>query len=786
MSNPEHNFDKKSLLALATKIIGASQGTLNVLCGTPICNLKTVQRNAKNTKDPAPLQSMIATISTKYPISVDAAKAKRLKIPSQYLDRNDNHQYGRRRCSLEAITWYLDNVATPNDEIKAAIDVLFRGKRKEVADHYAIDWLSARIRFGRTLLNRQLVETQEVVFNVPQNQKTDYLMAAVMPHLTIIYPHLDKTIIRDLRMLETLSSTAKLTLQSQLRLLLDFMDPKPRYMPALPDYPMAVNKVRYVYASAHHLVQVSRAAVQAQGSYHQIIQSVGQMVWYLLHDGHRPNDINAKLSCATFRSVPFQLILDAEQDRSSMYPKLLFAVMGRAVDIEKKIRGFSFLPFSGTTEQEMTKNRAGVNFARYIGTEKLQIMGPGFIAHVTRVDDMYTRVVLQQCDVEDFKKAMAALHVYLKRGFQESWKRSIRAMTEEIYNYVIRNIHQALDLRPSELRDMFSTYTSTDRFVFEEYIEPLPKLRRQASVDRTTINIVGQQGFQVTRPRTYPLLPIDFRVDASMFADFLAPPRRLLRKIQFYCAPGNFAVLMRHITENNYNWRNDCIREGVNETQRVSVASTSRAILQSLRDHQELRAAIAFYYCFSGHPTRLYGEVGEDVNFLWFGSHPINLSLSRGDVQVVNGVFTVMGQPADVVKEETYFEALPVLLPGFKLLLDYQGPSRVMSYQRAFELSKQMKPGSIIKVFMFGKDLILERSDRHLLDVTRTINTRMHSHTMPLALEGLVNLSKRIHDEADLSQIPVKRVREEEGFEMEAVMEEDQDSMEEYDDSDWV
>lgn len=786
MSNPEHNFDKKSLLALATKIIGASQGTLNVLCGTPICNLKTVQRNAKNTKDPAPLQSMIATISTKFPISIDAAKAKSLRIPGQYLDRNDNHQYGRRRCSLEAITWYLDNVATPNDEIKAAIDVLFRGKRKEVADHYSIDWLSARIRFGRTLLNRQLVETQEVVFSVPQNQKTDYLMAAVMPHLTIIYPHLDKNIIRDLRMLESLSSTAKLTLQSQLRLLLDFMDPKPRYMPALPDYPMAVNKVRYVYASAHHMVQVSREAVQAQGSYHGLIQSVGQMVWYLLHDGYRASDINSKLSCATFRSVPFQLILDAEQDRSSMYPKLLFAVMGRTVDIEKKIKGFSFLPFSGKTEQEMTKNRAGVNFVRYIGLEKLQIMGPGFIAHVTRVDDMYTRVVLQQCDMEDFKRAMAALHVYLKRGFQDSWKRSIRAMSEEVYNEVLRNIHQALGLKPSDLRDMFSNYTSNDRFVFEEYIEPLPKLRRQATVDRTTINIEGQQGFQVARPRTFPLLPIEFRVDSSLFADFLAPPRRLMRKIQFYCAPGNFSVLMRHITENNYNWRNSCISEGVNETQKVSVASTSRAILQSLRDHQELRAAIAFYYCFSGHPTRLYGEVGEDVNFLWFGSHPINLSLSRGDVQVIDGEFTVMGQAVDRVREEKYIEALPVLLPGFKLLLDYQGPARVISYQRAFELSRQMKPGSVIKVFMFGKELILERSDRHLLDVTRTINTRMHSHLMPLALENLVNLSKRVHDEVDLSQIPVKRVRPEEEVEPDEERGEDLGSEEEYGEIEWV
>ncbi|KAF5202652.1 Pb2 [Thalictrum thalictroides] len=113
---------------------------------TPVANLRAVRRSAKNTKDPSPLSSTIITINTKYPISVDRVKARRYGIPAEFLaPSNDAHQFGRQLCKIEAVDWWVDNAAEPNDDLQNLVRLLYSQHTKDATDYYGIDWRETHI-----------------------------------------------------------------------------------------------------------------------------------------------------------------------------------------------------------------------------------------------------------------------------------------------------------------------------------------------------------------------------------------------------------------------------------------------------------------------------------------------------------------------------------------------------------------------------------------------------------------------------------------------------------------
>nr|QRW42587.1 MAG: polymerase PB2 [Guadeloupe mosquito quaranja-like virus 1]QRW42588.1 MAG: polymerase PB2 [Guadeloupe mosquito quaranja-like virus 1]QRW42589.1 MAG: polymerase PB2 [Guadeloupe mosquito quaranja-like virus 1]QRW42590.1 MAG: polymerase PB2 [Guadeloupe mosquito quaranja-like virus 1]UGO48656.1 MAG: polymerase PB2 [Palmetto orthomyxo-like virus] len=761
-SENQGGFDKKGLLALAEKIISANQGTIDILKDTPVCNLKTVQRNAKNLKDPAPLQSMIAVIGTKYPLSVDSAKAAKHGIPLHFLDRDDAHQFGRRRCKLEAVPWFLENMATPDEGIKEAIDILFRAKKAEVQAHYSVPWRESRVRFGKTCLQRQLVPTQEVVFKVPHNQRVEYLMTALMPHLSIMYPSLDPTIVKELKVLSNLRLESKLTIQSQLRILLDLMDPKMRYMPALPEYPHSVNRVRYVYASGNHLILVPVTASRDKGIYTEILTLVGKVCWYLLNNKRSPEEIRAVLQCCTFRGVSLLVIVHEEVDTINMYLKLLFAVMGLPIYVEKVVRGYTFTPISGNMRQELTRNSAGTRYASYIGTEKVQVRGEGFIANVTRHEDVITRIVLQRCDFNIFLRALAAISVYIKIGFHTSKARSIRAMEEETFEGATKDPAKYLRMSREEIKTAWKKDTGYRKIAFEEYIEPTPKAQKYVTVEGTTIHVKGGQDFNVQKPRIYPLLPIEFRCQRSLLNDFMSPPVMLRSKIAYYVHEGNFAEMMRRAQADDWNWLNECIMEGVEPTQRIQVAVNARYAFRVVMEQQGFRHYLAYLYCLCHYRVPIAGEVAQDIEFRFYNSLRLSLYLTTPDATMVDGEFRIAGSVIARYEEGVFTSLIPIFLRGYRLLENYDGPFKITSVPRAAELAPNLKPGSVLKVFLFGREYFLERDLFFELSVQRTIAVRTSNINLPSALLNLISLNKRVHDEADISTVPVKKPRCEE------------------------
>lgn len=95
-------------MRLCNNILAAPKKTIEILRNTPLCDTKGVKRASRDVKHPNPLSSTMATMSQKYPITINKERAIRYKVPEElYLKVEDNHIGGRLLCRKEAVDWWV-------------------------------------------------------------------------------------------------------------------------------------------------------------------------------------------------------------------------------------------------------------------------------------------------------------------------------------------------------------------------------------------------------------------------------------------------------------------------------------------------------------------------------------------------------------------------------------------------------------------------------------------------------------------------------------------------------
>lgn len=141
MENRDRN-KKAILMAICHKIIGSSKREKEIMRTRPINSLRVVSRNAKNTKDPNPLQTTLSTISTKYPLSVDISLAKKHGVPEDLMciKKKDTHQHGRVLAKMEIVDWWVSNSPLPSESGIEVVDILREHPRKEARYYSEINF----------------------------------------------------------------------------------------------------------------------------------------------------------------------------------------------------------------------------------------------------------------------------------------------------------------------------------------------------------------------------------------------------------------------------------------------------------------------------------------------------------------------------------------------------------------------------------------------------------------------------------------------------------------------
>nr|QRW42567.1 MAG: polymerase PB2 [Astopletus virus] len=730
---------KRILMALVQKVNKASVNTISILRTTPLCNLKTIQRRSKNLKDPNPLSSMMIATSNRYPLSVDTKKAAECKLPREFLGGPDSHQYGRTLCKIEALQWYSDHAPPPTDETKAAVDILFKAKRKEVRDHYAKDWEHSIIRYGAVLLVRKPVPTQEVVFEVPPGQRHDYLIAALMPDHYTNRGNLDPEILERLNEVKVLSIGAKLMLQSQLRILLNMFDPKVRFIPALDTASDNLNRVRYTVASGTHRVIVTDPTAGNGKEYSDFLSQLGRACWYLCSHKESVTAVRNAVCTSRYRGRPIGSILAQEVESQSIYQRFLRAIMGQDLVETKMVHGFEFYGDGKNMKSVRAENRKKVAFYRYTGDEMVDISRGTFKARVHRRGSFVNGFMCTRASLETIRNAVAALGVYLKLQFESSDAPTLRRISDQMFQRWLEAPWSVLEVSASDFNNAIIGRGSHPKIKIVESLEPGQRIAQQVTVRETKIVYENGRAVDVDRPRSFPLLPPDFGIDArygNLFIDFLSPERMLLQKI------GN---LMSKIDEvrswiqrGDFNQANFSVYAGVPRSELARVAGVARSLLVRGLSEGVADEVLMFWYCFAGGKTVTLSETAPISPFKWYQSHTIDFELDQGLVRfsaeeglTVNGYSIRRGPDLEA-------QIVRTLIPHFRILgstpSDYRltTPNYVRAHPEAF------REGERIKITLHGAEIYLQKDRTFQSDVNKTLYNRMSNQALPVSLDRLI------------------------------------------------
>lgn len=168
-----------------------------------------VSRAAKDTKNPSPLASTMIAITTKYPIRVHAENAKKYNLPSQFMGGEDSRVVGYRQCQNSAIDWWIERSTVPDKDCRDIIDVLSARCSQEVSDHYSIDWKTAKVSQGSTILERKMVATQQPIVKLSRHLRIPAIMQTLVLQLATPYEEISPYGLGRLLKLRNISLTKK-------------------------------------------------------------------------------------------------------------------------------------------------------------------------------------------------------------------------------------------------------------------------------------------------------------------------------------------------------------------------------------------------------------------------------------------------------------------------------------------------------------------------------------------------------------------------------------------------
>nr|UQS95348.1 MAG: PB2 [Byreldi virus] len=712
---------------------------------TPLCNLKTVQRRAKNIKDSNPLSSMQASFSLMYPISVDVVKAKNCGIPRQFLSEADTHNHGRRLCKIGAIEWYVDNAAATSESTDKAIDVLYRAKRKEVKEHYENPWSSSSVRFGTVKLIRQMVPTREVSFKVPSANRKAYLLATMMPDLTIDYGNLDPVILEELATLRDLNLDAKLAIQSQLRILMNMMDPKFRYMPCVDGWLPDMNRCRYVYASDHHMIVMPPSHVQRRVDYTDFLINLGSAIHFLLANGWKADRLKQDLLESTFRGVSMRVVLESEQETKHPYHKLCLAIAGIEIEDYKMIDDFSFVSVSGNVVNALRVNAGGCKMGYYVGEERVQIKNNEMMGLFRRSDDTLYGMSVTKCSTITLKRALVAIAVFLKKGFLRSKQQRMRNIIEECRSRYSQAPWEVVGMEKSTWTATAIKGINHENLKFVDQMEETIRRKYKANIVDSSIMLENGKVIELGDKPRATTLPEEFKSTAHSFRHFVAPKLRLFYRIQFYLDRKNRDKLYSNIKNSIFCWENQSIMSGINAVDRPRIAGIARSWISQGIQSDLPAEFLAFWYCFAGGNKISFEEGETDSSFVWFSTYKIDLNMNEGTCVLNENKLQIMGflvRPHTILLDKV----AQVFLPGYKLVTEEVEEPLVMTYKKAIKNIKKIRHGTYIKIFLFGMGFTFVRDGGHQISVSKTMAVRMSNLKLPVTLR---NMLKRPLDDSE-------------------------------------
>nr|UMO75719.1 MAG: polymerase PB2 [Xinjiang sediment orthomyxo-like virus 5] len=747
---------KNIVLTLCKAITRAKQGSIDVLRSNPICNLKYITQASKNLKDPNPLSSMITAITTKYPISVDTKKAKEKSIPEEFLGPLDTHYFGRRLCKLEAIGWSIEHSPPVNIQTKQTIDVLFKTKIEAVKEYYEYDWEHSTVRFKETLLVRSLVPTNRVLVDVPVQQRVTLLIACILPDYLMPWMEVSNELLDKLCELRDVSLASKMALHTQLRILLNFMDPRPRVIPSLVGESTKINRIRYVFASPYHRVITPEIQRVSDDKYNNLTPLLGKCC-VLASLKYSSFQIINELHSMRINGESVRTILDMTTSFRSIYSKFLQCVFNGLTSPTLVDRSVEFVPQSDFVIPTVERNKTGHEYKTYKQLELVFFNYNGIKGVFTHLGEFVSHVNCMKCSLDEAKHIFACIGCYCRVGYNQR-SGNMKQMHTSAYNEFLKDPHLVMKTTKDVWNKCFKgILISPINFGPEiDYQLPQPIPCR---FDRNTI--VFQNGCEVTVPvpKEQPMLPENTIYNGKCFNPYVYPNERLKRLVKLYLQNDNSGILLEKIRVQDWTWGNDGMMDGFSTKDKGQIAFEVQVLLCQLDRSKAPITLIAALYCFAGikKPAALINS--NTHVFIWYNTFKLDLKFVEGIIRITDGKLLIC---SEIIKVEEV--KIETLLTGF-LLHEYnvvEGYDQGLVKMSIGALERRnIKDGSRFQINIYGKNFIVQKDSTAATNLQRTYQRQIENISSGALTENLINVlkgMKRAHPVDDDEAGPSKKM----------------------------
>lgn len=686
----EKQQNKEALLKICRDIVNAPEGVINVLKRTPVCNGRMMKKIAKNTSDPQPLSTMLSTFGKGFPISIDAQEARKRGLPREYMSYPDTHQYGRVCAKLDAINWFIDNKVWEEgekDELKESIDVLYKYRRAEVAEYYNYDWARSSSHFGTVYLTREVIPTNEVQIAIPQKDIGTYVLAAVSPWHHFDWNHLEQSKIEELQSLAKLGIARINGLGSQIRTLVNCLDPKYRMIPIATGMSMADAKWRFALVGQKWHIKVDKKTHKENDNTAELSMThLGLCVMDLLKRVGAPGKIALDLSRMGYEKMSIREHL--MQIPSNIVPiKVLKCLCNIEVTMASGSRSMEFFPRPSEVVVMNLQNMRGINFRGYQGHEEVNFTYKdiqGVFAHNL---DMIYSIAVMKATKRDYEYIMGGIAEYIRLGWNSSNAKTMKQMREECFRKFQGSPWLMLNW---EKRDWLKWATvggemGPMRIIDQIQHVTLDKIHGRI---RTTPNNLGtyQISIQYATKRDSPgriqdiageLIPVipptfseKFCNMSSKLLHYATPLHCLSGIYHEFIQERNWAQIRKAMVERqDFTCGNEEINVRISDNDKIQVSKAARNVLRDLMISGNLDSVKAYAaYCYMFARPDVHDGVVPKYVFKFSNSIMLDIGLASGEVMIVDQKMRFGNFIVDV--NDTYQDAKAwTILPGWTVQL---------------------------------------------------------------------------------------------------------------------
>lgn len=410
-----------------------------------LINIKLIEKSARSKKDPSPITSAMSTMGLKYPISVEIKKARDYKIPVYLLmkgkDGEDKHTHGRVLCKKEAVDWWVAESRIPSENVQAAIRVLYDQCTKEVERYFSIKWEDAKIKFGPPIIERKYVRTKAPIFEVPKSIQNSLIKESLFPHLTIPDYRITPKMRQDAKELIDLTLEGKMTLSSQIRILMTNLDPKVRCLPMIPGSAESVANMKHAICHTN-MVLTDLVIVDKTKKNRDTMTLMMTALTSIIYEAKKFNwdleTIKKVADSFLIQGSTIEEILTTLGSENSPEIKFARALYGLPDTLEFTRDGFVTCPLLSPTRMILAKTASGVRFQYNGNEEKVNFKYGDIKGNFSHSNCLLLSATMNYTTLRDLISTLSEIAIHIKWEFIHAKKRGRLEIHEEIKRKVTK------------------------------------------------------------------------------------------------------------------------------------------------------------------------------------------------------------------------------------------------------------------------------------------------------------------------------------------------------------